>query len=55
MERENEITVTVKLVFSVNIPETIKTSRSVLADSLMNKLSVDVKWATIKNRTIVAD
>lgn len=53
METENEIAVTVKLVFSVNIPETIKTSRNVLADSLVNKLSVDAKWATIKNRTII--
>ncbi|MGO9015477.1 MAG: hypothetical protein ACLQF0_10895 [Dissulfurispiraceae bacterium] len=55
MERENEITVTVKLVFSVNIPETIKTSRNVLADYLVNKLSADVNWATIKNRTIIAE
>ena len=53
MERENEITVTVKLVFSVNIPETIKTSRNVLAESLVNKLSVDVKWAAIKNSTVI--
>ena len=55
MEREKEIEVTVKLVFSVNIPDTVKTSERVLAEHLANKLSVDVKWATIKKSTIIEE
>ena len=55
MSEGKEITVTVKLVFDVNIPDTVKTPERVLAEHLVNKLSVDVKWAAIKNRSIIAD
>ncbi len=55
MDREKEIAVTVKLVFSVNLPETIKTSKGVLAEYLVKKLSVDVKWAAIKNSTVITE
>jgi len=47
---DKEISVTVKMVFSVNIPDTIKTPDEALAKYLVDKLSVDVKWATIKNK-----
>ncbi|MGD0281274.1 MAG: hypothetical protein ABSB95_02805 [Dissulfurispiraceae bacterium] len=53
MDNEKEIAITVKLVFSVSIPETIKTSEGVLAEYLVDKLSVDVKWAEIKNKTVI--
>ena len=55
MSEGKEVTVTVKLVFDVNIPDTVKTPERVLAEHLANKLSVDVKWAVIKNRTIIAE
>ena len=55
MSEGKEITVTVKLVFNVNIPDTVKTAERVLAEHLVNKLSVDVKWAAIKNRSIIAE
>ncbi len=53
MSDGKEITVTVKLVFDVNIPDTVKTSERVLAEHLVNKLSVDVKWAVIKSRSVI--
>jgi|GEM_PF-2065022 hypothetical protein len=55
MNEGKEVAVTVKLVFSVNIPDAIKTSKGVLAEYLVNKLSVDVKWAEIKNSTIITE
>ncbi|MBF0558453.1 MAG: hypothetical protein HQL08_06695 [Nitrospirae bacterium] len=50
MDGAREIAVTVKLVFDINIPESVKTPDNVLAEYLVNKLSVDVSWATIKDR-----
>jgi hypothetical protein len=55
MSEGKEVAVTVKLVFNVNIPDTVKTPQRVLAEHLVNKLSVDVKWAAIKNRSIIAE
>jgi hypothetical protein len=54
MDKGKEVAVTVKLVFNVTIPDTINTSESVLAEYLVNKLSVDVKWAAIINKTVIA-
>ena len=53
MEKEKEIAVTVKLVFNVTVPESIKTPDSMLAEYLVGKLSVDVKWASIRNRELL--
>ena len=55
MSEGKEITVTVKLVFNVNIPDTVKTPERVLAEHLVNKLSVDVKWAVIKKRSVIVE
>ncbi len=54
MSKEKEIAVTVKLVFGVNIPGTVNTPENVLAEYLVNKLSVDVKWAVIKERALLS-
>ncbi len=51
---EKEIEVTVKLVFSVDIPDTVKTPENILAEHLVNKLSLDVKWAAIKQKTVIS-
>jgi len=55
MREGKEVTVTVKLVFNVNIPDTVKTPDRVLAEHLANKLCVDVKWAIIKNRSLIPE
>lgn len=52
---EREIGVKVRLVFKVDIPDTVKTPENVLAEHLLNKLSLDVKWAEIKKRELVKE
>ncbi len=55
MSEGKEVTATVKLVFKVDIPDAVKTPAKVLAEHLVNKLCVDVKWAVIKSRAVVEE
>jgi len=52
---QKEIEVTVKLVFDINVPDTIRTPDKILAAHLVDKLSVDATWASLKSREIVEE
>lgn len=54
MEKTKEITVTVKLVFNVDVPQSVRTPDNMMAEYLVNKLAVDVQWAGIESRQVLA-
>lgn len=54
MEKAKEIAVTVKLVFNVNVPQSVKTPDNMMAEYLVNKLAVDVQWAGIESRQVLS-
>ncbi len=51
--KEKEVTVLVKLTFSINVPEAVNTPDKIMAEHLVSKLSLEAQWAKLKSREIL--